>query len=409
MLIGPRRLCSDFLISDLAKIVTLLGEHGFGDQQSRRYLIVDDLDKNWMPNSAMFVGLTKALLHTVRELNRQLPAAKIIVALRDDVFQRVFASSSTLEPQREKWLDVQLSVRWKNKELVEVVDRRLEVVARGNYTKEAPRFADFLPQGRANKRQNPEEYILDRTLQRPRDLLDFLNTCVRISGGLETLTWGIIRRAEAEYSVRRYSALLEEWRGTYDGLDRVIQAARPLGRTWSPKSLEDQKNRRAIERCGNRGATLVEEASRQVSGGCSVRGHSQGPYRCPCDCWFREGQRFANAPTDRYDRSDAEMVSERGRVGPCGSEDVLGCSWLHRRRSTGSRSIPQVEPELTARRTASNQVSYPAGRSDSESGGRSAVLRQAGRDWATRSSGLSERYRPCCRCDGSARLPVVAE
>lgn len=144
-------IVSDFLISDLAKTVKLLGEHGFSDKQSPHYIVIDDLDKNWMPNNGMYIGLTKALLQTVRELNRQLPAAKIIVAVRSNVFRRVFSSSSSLEPQREKWRDVQLPVVWTDDQLVEFVNKRLAVIARGAYTKAPPEFKDLLPHGRSKK------------------------------------------------------------------------------------------------------------------------------------------------------------------------------------------------------------------------------------------------------------------
>jgi hypothetical protein len=232
-------IVSDLLISDLAKTVRVLGEHGFSDEKNKRYIIIDDLDKNWMPNSGMYIGLVKALLQTVRELNRQLPAAKIIVGLRSNVFKRVFGSYSTLEPQREKWLDVQLPIEWKDDALVELVDKRLAVVARGEYTKDAPRFADLLPQERGKRRPDPAKYVLERTLKRPRDLLDFLNTCIRINGAIGTLTWGTIRKAESEYSQRRLNALVEEWRGTYDGIERVIAVVGKLGRTWKLEQLSD--------------------------------------------------------------------------------------------------------------------------------------------------------------------------
>jgi hypothetical protein len=232
-------IVSDFLVSDLAKTVKLLGEHGFSDRKNARYIVIDDLDKNWMPHSGMYVGLVKALLHTVRDLNRQLPAAKVIVALRTNVFRRIFASSSTLEPQREKWRDVQLPVRWSDNQLVEFVNKRLEAVARGQFTKAPPELKDFLPHGRSKKRTDAAQYVLDRTLRRPRDVLDFLNTCIQLQGALETLPWSTIRKAEVEYSVRRYAALVEEWKGTYDGLDRVLVAVRPLGCAWSLPHLTD--------------------------------------------------------------------------------------------------------------------------------------------------------------------------
>lgn len=235
-----QQIVSDFLISDLSRTVKLLGEHGFGDEQNPRYIVIDDLDKDWMPNQRIYVALVKALLKTVRELNGKLPAAKIIVALRNDVFRRVFATSSSLEPQREKWRDVQLPVVWSHAELIKLVDRRLEVVARGEYTKAPPSLRDLLPGTRGKRRPNASEYVLERTLGRPRDVLDFLNTCIRMNGSFASFSWTVLRQAEKEYSLRRKVALIEEWKGTYPGLDSVLEVVGRLGSSFHREGLTDE-------------------------------------------------------------------------------------------------------------------------------------------------------------------------
>jgi hypothetical protein len=234
-----QQIVSDFLISDLSRTVKLLGEHSFGDQQNACYIVIDDLDKNWMPNQRIYVGLIKALLTTVRELNGSLPAAKIIVALRNDVFRRVFAGASSLEPQREKWRDVQLQVVWNSAQLVQFVDRRLEVVARGEYTKAPPNLKDLLPGTRGKRRKKATEYILERSLGRPRDLLDFLNTCIQMNGAFASFSWTVLHSAEKEYSRRRKAALVEEWRGAYGGLELVLDVVGKIGTSLSRDDLTD--------------------------------------------------------------------------------------------------------------------------------------------------------------------------
>lgn len=235
-----QQIVSDFLISDLSRTVKLLGEHGFGDRQNARYIVIDDLDKNWMPDQRIYIGLIKALLTTVRELNGKLPAAKIVVALRNDVFRRVFANSSSLEPQREKWRDVQLEVVWNTQQLVEFVDKRLEVVARGEYTKSPPTLKDLLPGTRGKRRPKATDYVLERTLGRPRDVLDFLNTCISKNGAFASFSWTVLRRAEKEYSGRRKAALVEEWRGTYGGLETVLEVVGRIGTTFDRSDLTDE-------------------------------------------------------------------------------------------------------------------------------------------------------------------------
>lgn len=234
-------IVSDFLLADLNQLVKLLGAHAFNDDQSPYFVLVDDLDKDWMPNDGMYIGLMKGLLTTVRDLNFRLPGAKVIVALRDNVYRHVFANTSSLEPQREKWLDLTLSVSWSRDQLGDLVDRRLAVITRGQYTKAPAKLADLLPQ-RVSGGPTARKYLFGRTLERPRDVLDFLNECVKAAGDLKQLTWDDIRTAERTYSLRRLAALDEEWRNTYDGVRATAGfLADTLGKEWDASEMTDDR------------------------------------------------------------------------------------------------------------------------------------------------------------------------
>jgi energy-coupling factor transporter ATP-binding protein EcfA2 len=125
-------IVSDYLLADLRYVVELLGRAGFNDPQKRYYLLIDDLDKNWMPDDALYLDLTKSLLQTVYDLNRSSPlqGVKIIVALRENAYHRIFQKTSAHESQREKWLDVQVRLRWGKEELETLVDNRLHELFR---------------------------------------------------------------------------------------------------------------------------------------------------------------------------------------------------------------------------------------------------------------------------------------
>src|SRR5207248_2610390 len=66
-------IVADYLIADLRRVIELLGKAGFNDPQKSYYLLIDDLDKNWMPDDALYVDLVKSLLQTVYDLNRSSP------------------------------------------------------------------------------------------------------------------------------------------------------------------------------------------------------------------------------------------------------------------------------------------------------------------------------------------------
>jgi hypothetical protein len=161
-----QEIVSNFQIADLNKVVDLVTKYSFDDPQNSYLLVIDDLDKNWMPDDALYLELLKSLLLVVRELNYRLKNAKIIIALREDIYQRVSQRTSKQESQREKWSDVQVKVRWSKDQLVELIDRRLKQVYRGQFTSSPPTLADLLPppQKRRLNEDDPIEYVLERTL-----------------------------------------------------------------------------------------------------------------------------------------------------------------------------------------------------------------------------------------------------
>ena len=73
---------------------------------------------------------------------------------------------------------------------------------------------DLLPHTN-NTRGCAFDYILDRTLMRPRDTISFINECLSLSSGQGRLTWNDITKAEKSYSEKRLLALRDEWKPTY--------------------------------------------------------------------------------------------------------------------------------------------------------------------------------------------------
>jgi hypothetical protein len=225
-----QQIVSDFQIADLNRVVDALGKDGFTDAQNPYFIVIDDLDKNWMPDDSLYLDLVKSLLYTVRELNYRLPNAKIIVALREDISHRVFQLRSPHEPQREKWSDSEVKVRWTKTELIEMVDNRLAEIYRGQYTQKAPTLTDLMPQRKKKPGEDePIDYLLERTLMRPRDVIDFLNRCFDETSEVSRISLADMRSAEVGYSAARLQGILDEWGNSYQGLDATFSLLTKLG------------------------------------------------------------------------------------------------------------------------------------------------------------------------------------
>ena len=236
-----QQIVSDFQIADLNRVVDALGKNGFTDPQNPYFIVIDDLDKNWMPDDSLYLDLVKSLLYTVRELNYRLPNAKIIVALREDISHRVFQLRSPHEPQREKWSDVEVKLRWTKDSLVEMVDNRLAEVYRSQYTLKAPTLLDLMPQKKKRPGEDePIDYLLDRTLMRPRDVIDFLNRCFDETSEVSRLSLADLRTAEVGYSEARLQGILDEWGNSYRGLQATFPLLSKLGTRFTLSQITEE-------------------------------------------------------------------------------------------------------------------------------------------------------------------------
>lgn len=220
-----QHVVSSVQIKDLAEVIRLLEEDIFDDPKERYYIVIDRLDENWVDDRIRY-KLLRALLEAVRAF-QQVSFVKVIVALRVDLLDRVFRHTRDAGFQEEKYDSLVLKLRWSYRQLEELLDKRIERLIRKQYTKEGARIRDILPESR--KREEPLNYILDRTFLRPREAIIFVNECLTTIEGKAQLTWHAIQSAEVEYSRKRLRSLADEWHSDYPklvGYTRILQKRR---------------------------------------------------------------------------------------------------------------------------------------------------------------------------------------
>ena len=129
-------------------------------------------------------------------------------------------------------------MQWTKAELTRLLDQRVDVVSFKSHGTFGT-ISALLPN--ANRiRGNPLDYILDRTLMRPRDAIAFVNECLAQGRGKSKLAWTEIQAAESEYSLSRLQALRDEWKSTYPGVERVFEVFR---RAPAPMTKEEVSER----------------------------------------------------------------------------------------------------------------------------------------------------------------------
>lgn len=211
-----QRIVNDTQLAKLNKMLEVLNEDIL-DEQHFTYVVIDDLDRDWV-DERIANDLVRCLFRTVLDLKR-VKNLKVLVALRTNIFRELdFGRKSG--GQEEKFRSLVLSVAWTRPQLREMLSRRVQISA-AQMQLDARVVADLLPV--QNKtRGDPLDYILDRTLLRPRDAIAYLNECLAEGIGKTRLTWADIHHAEHEYSHKRLLALRDEWKPTFPGIDRVF-------------------------------------------------------------------------------------------------------------------------------------------------------------------------------------------
>lgn len=157
-------------IQELTYVLELL-DSILDDPQKRYYVLIDRLDENWVEEGLRFL-LIRALIETVRDFCR-VRHAKIIIALRYDLLDRVLKVSRGGGFQEEKYESLYVDLRWSKEHLTRLLDTRINRMVRQQYTSAAVTHADVLP--RLINKTPTIDYVLARTLMRPRDVIMFFN------------------------------------------------------------------------------------------------------------------------------------------------------------------------------------------------------------------------------------------
>ncbi len=214
-----KKVVSEIQIRELENIISVLGEDIFADKQQRYYVIIDGLDEEWVDERIKY-SLIKALIDSVRRL-KKIPAVKILLAMRKDLLEKVIHSSKDVGFQEEKYESLYLRLGWTKENLKDLVDKRIAFLVSRRYTKKPVGWDDVFP-AHVDK-EDTIDYLAERTLYRPRDMIAFMNICLHEAAGDNKITAHTIKMAEEKYSYDRLYSLATEWQIIFPELHEVAQ------------------------------------------------------------------------------------------------------------------------------------------------------------------------------------------
>lgn len=230
-----KKVVSTVQIEKLSKIISLLSDDIFNDPQQKTYIVIDRLDENWVEDDLRY-KLIKALIETIKKF-RNIKPVKIVVTLRTDLLNRVLEKTRDSGFQPEKYNSLYLKMGWNKNQLKELLDKRVNQLLKYKYTNDEVVFDDIFP----NKidKVTSLDYIMERTLLRPRDAIVFVNECLLEAQGKTEITGSIIKKAEQSYSYGRLESLKFEWHAEHPLLDKYIDFLHYKNNRFKVNSISD--------------------------------------------------------------------------------------------------------------------------------------------------------------------------
>ncbi|MGJ5817013.1 P-loop ATPase, Sll1717 family [Paludibaculum fermentans] len=236
-----QHVVNDVQIRQLSDMIELIDEV-LDDCERPYFVVIDRLDEDWVEDKLRIL-LIRALIETIREFGK-VRHAKIIIALRYDLLDRVIRLTRDAGFQEEKYESLYLNLEWTSSSLTALLDARIDKLVRSRYTTATVTHRDLLPT-HINKCSSID-YIVQRTLMRPRDIILFFNLCIAQAKDTPKITVQMVRQAEGEYSRLRLRSLADEWQSTFATL---LSFAAILKNSPPQFPLEYLTDEKCIELC----------------------------------------------------------------------------------------------------------------------------------------------------------------
>lgn len=314
-----KKVVNSELLSELGRVIELLSEYPDGKYAHINYLLIDKLDEKWVDESIRY-SLIRALIESVKAF-RKIPKLKLAISIRSDVLERVIQENKDVGFQREKYDSYFDRVRWDKPSLRRLVEKRINFLFKRKYTSENVHFNDVFRHTVGGK--EPFEYMIERTLYRPRDIISFINICLENAKGKSEVQANIIKQSESEYSRVRLQALIQEWKSAFPSLEVAFNL------------LQNRRGRFSASELSNK--EFIEDFILNVS---DLKNTSNDPIYNLANDYMRDGSET------RLLLVGQRLLSELYRIGAIGLKLSSGERFIY-----SYRDVPVVLPESIDKET----------------------------------------------------------
>lgn len=211
------RYVSSELLKKQKEIIKIIEDEFSNESQIKIVISIDDLDKSWLSSSEIRYDFINALLDAFKELVN-VKSVKILISIRTDIMMGIYKNNLRQEEKDKAFI---LPIKWSRQEISKILDKRINHLIKHKYTSKLDvSFSDVF--SFPIKNTTVDNYILDRTMLRPRDAIDFINICLSNSDGLNEMDENLALRSEEEFYTSRKQALVKEWISLYPHIKDYI-------------------------------------------------------------------------------------------------------------------------------------------------------------------------------------------
>ncbi|MFJ9880857.1 P-loop ATPase, Sll1717 family [[Kitasatospora] papulosa] len=210
-------------------------------------LLIDSIDDYWEGSDEGLIYLT-AFMHACQEISSQIPWARAILFLRENIFERIRA----LDTESSRLETAVVGMEWNERQLMEVVEKRLNRNLTAKFALQGATWEAFF--------EHPDEAwenVLTYCQRRPRDILIYTSNAVEAAQGAghEKILLEDVQQARRRFSDNRFRDLGDEYSENYPQISVVLSRFYGLGNSFTFAAVESLiikllKDPEVIRLCG---------------------------------------------------------------------------------------------------------------------------------------------------------------
>lgn len=201
------------------------------ERSSANYtLMIDSIDDFW-DGSDLGLSYLTAFIHACLEVSTQVPWARVLLLLRENIFERVRerdSESSRVETSL-------LGLDWTERQLLELVERRFNRPLTSRFALGGPTWDAFFEESTKAKTE-----IFEYCHNRPRDILIYVSHAIDMANERhhQRIQIDDVDSARRRFSDNRFKDLGDEYAENYSQIALVLGRFYGLGRRYTPGGIE---------------------------------------------------------------------------------------------------------------------------------------------------------------------------